>query len=94
MAAQAGKKVGKPVGVCGEAAADPLLACILLGLGITSLSMATGKVGVVKAALAKHDLATCKTMLAAVLDAVSPQEAKAAVMALVDPEVAEILGAA
>ena len=56
--------------------------------------MATGKVGVVKAALAKHDLATCKTMLAAVLDAVSPQEAKAAVMALVDPEVAEILGAA
>ena len=35
-----------------------------------------------------------KAMLAAVLDAVSPQEAKAAVMALVDPEVAEILGAA
>nr|HMQ66544.1 phosphoenolpyruvate--protein phosphotransferase [Arachnia sp.] len=85
---------GKPVGICGEVGGDPLLALVATGAGITSLSMATGKVGVVKAALAKHDLATCKAMLAAVLDAVSPQEAKAAVMALVDPEVAEILGAA
>ena len=85
---------GKPVGIGGEVGGDPLLALVATGAGITSLSMATGKVGVVKAALAKHDLATCKAMLAAVLDAVSPQEAKAAVMALVDPEVAEILGAA
>ena len=40
MTADAGKRAGKPVGVCGEAAADPFLACILQGLGITSLSMA------------------------------------------------------
>ena len=38
--AEAGRKLGKPVGVCGEAAADPLLACVLHGFGITSLSMA------------------------------------------------------
>ena len=38
MAARAGAAVGKPVGVCGEAAADPLLACVLVGLGMTSLS--------------------------------------------------------
>ena len=30
---------GRPVGVCGEAAADPLLALVLVGLGISSLSM-------------------------------------------------------
>jgi phosphoenolpyruvate-protein phosphotransferase (PTS system enzyme I) len=35
MTAKAGAAVGKPVGVCGEAAADPLLACVLIGLGIT-----------------------------------------------------------
>ena len=40
ITAEAGKQAGKPVGVCGEAAADPLLACVLVGMGITSLSMA------------------------------------------------------
>ncbi|MDO5617863.1 phosphoenolpyruvate--protein phosphotransferase [Kocuria sp.] len=40
MAAQAGQRANKPVGVCGEAAADPLLACVLVGLGVTSLSAA------------------------------------------------------
>ena len=38
----AGALTGKPVGVCGEAAADPLLACVLVGLGASSLSMAPG----------------------------------------------------
>ena len=40
ITAEAGKQAGKPVGVCGEAAADPLLATALVGMGITSLSMA------------------------------------------------------
>ncbi len=30
---------GKPVGVCGEAAADPALAVVLVGLGVSTLSM-------------------------------------------------------
>ena len=47
--ADAGREVGKPVGVCGEAAADPLLACVLVGLGITSLSMAASAIGQVGA---------------------------------------------
>ncbi|MDP9398808.1 MAG: PEP-utilizing enzyme, partial [Actinomycetota bacterium] len=38
--ASAGRSAGKPVGVCGEAAADPLLGCVLVGLGVTSLSAA------------------------------------------------------
>ena len=44
MTAEAGRRRGKPVGVCGEAAADPLLACVLVGLGITSLSCAASAV--------------------------------------------------
>ena len=44
ITAEAGRRDGKPVGVCGEAAADPLLACALVGMGITSLSMAAAAV--------------------------------------------------
>jgi hypothetical protein len=40
MVAEAAAASGKPVGVCGEAAADPLLALVLAGLGTSSLSMA------------------------------------------------------
>src|SRR6516165_338720 len=40
MCAAAGAAVAKPVGVCGEAASDPALAVVLVGLGVTSLSMA------------------------------------------------------
>jgi phosphotransferase system enzyme I (PtsI) len=36
---QASVRLGTPVGVCGEAAADPLLAAVLVGLGVSSLSM-------------------------------------------------------
>src|SRR5690606_20917143 len=39
-AASAAAALGRSCGVCGEAAADPALACVLVGLGVTSLSMA------------------------------------------------------
>ncbi len=42
---------GKPCGVCGEAAADPVLACVLTGLGVTSLSMSAPALPAVRAAL-------------------------------------------
>jgi signal transduction protein with GAF and PtsI domain len=37
---QEAKRWGKPVGVCGEMAGDPTAALLLLGMGVTSLSMA------------------------------------------------------
>lgn len=39
---------GKPVGVCGELAGDPVAAVILLGLGVDSLSMSVGSLPRVK----------------------------------------------
>lgn len=39
LVADAGAKAGKPIGVCGEAAADPAVAALLVGLGIRELSM-------------------------------------------------------
>ncbi|MCA1190480.1 phosphoenolpyruvate--protein phosphotransferase [Saccharopolyspora sp. 6T] len=53
---QAGHRLGKPVGVCGEAASDPLLAGVLAGLGVSSLSMGAAAVPAVGSALAAHPL--------------------------------------
>jgi phosphotransferase system enzyme I (PtsI) len=43
---------GRPVGVCGEAAGDAVLAAVLVGLGVTSLSMTPTALGDVAAVLA------------------------------------------
>ncbi len=79
--AEAGQAVGKPVGVCGEAAADPLLACVLVGLGITSLSMAGSAIGQVGAALAKVSIEACRAAAKAALDAEDPVAGRAAATA-------------
>ena len=76
--AAAGQAAGKPVGVCGEAAADPLLACVLVGLGITSLSRGRAALPAVGAALAEVDLAACQAAAAAALEADDPAAARLA----------------
>lgn len=60
MTAEAGLTAGKPIGVCGEAAASPALAPVLVGLGITSLSMSASAVADVRDALAAVTLAECR----------------------------------
>jgi phosphotransferase system enzyme I (PtsI) len=60
MVASAGEAAGKPVGVCGEAAADPALAPVLAGLGVTSLSMNAVALAGVGSALRAVDLAACQ----------------------------------
>ncbi|MBO3732143.1 phosphoenolpyruvate--protein phosphotransferase [Glycomyces niveus] len=81
LAAEAGREAEKPVGVCGEAASDPLLACVLVGLGVTSLSMAPSAVAAVRAELAVRTLADCAGMAAAALHANEADEARRAVAA-------------
>ena len=81
MAARAGVAVNKPVGVCGEAAADPLLACVLVGLGVTSLSAAAAAVAGVGAKLAQVTLAQCRDAAEAALATASAAEARAAASA-------------
>ncbi|MFY9915474.1 MAG: putative PEP-binding protein [Nocardioidaceae bacterium] len=77
ITAAAGKQVGKPVGVCGEAAADPLLACVLAGVGVTSLSMATSAIGAVGASLSTVTSGQCAAAAEAALGAADPIEARA-----------------
>jgi phosphotransferase system enzyme I (PtsI) len=79
--AKAGAAVNKPVGVCGEAAADPLLACVLVGLGVTSLSAAAAAVAGVGAKLAQVTLAQCRAAADAALATSSAVDARAAAIA-------------
>ena len=72
----AGTHVGKPVGVCGEAASDPLLAVVLVGLGATTLSMAPAALVDVRAELSKHSLADAQKLALIALSATSAAAAR------------------
>ncbi len=78
--AKAGAASGKSVGICGEAASDPLLAPVLAGLGITKLSMSPRGLPAVRASLATHTLADCERLAEAALGADDAAGARAAVI--------------
>lgn len=89
--ARAGSALGKPVGVCGESASDPLMALVLAGLGITSLSMAAGRVPAARYALRAHTLDRCRAMADAALAAPDAAAGRAAVRELLDADAARVL---
>jgi phosphoenolpyruvate-protein phosphotransferase (PTS system enzyme I) len=89
--AEGGSRAGRPVGVCGEAASDPLLALVLVGLGVTSLSMAPSSLPSVRRVLAAHTLDQCREMAAVVRDADDAVSARAAVRSRVDPDLLALL---
>lgn len=78
ITARAGLASGKPVGVCGEAAADPLLGCVLTGLGVTSLSAAAAAVAAVGSRLATVSVGACREAAEAALGAATPEAAREA----------------
>ena len=90
-AADGARAAGKPIGVCGESAGDPLLALVLVGLGVTSLSMAPGKVPAVRVALAAHSQLDCQRLAAAARGAATAVEARDAVRAAAAAELLAIL---
>ena len=77
----AGAALGKPVGICGEAAADPLLAVVLVGLGATSLSMSPSALADVRATLALYSLTQARELAAAALAADGAASARTAATA-------------
>ncbi|MCU1552280.1 MAG: ptsP [Glaciihabitans sp.] len=60
LAFDAGAQARKPVGVCGEAAADPLMAAVLVGLGASTLSMSALALGHVGQLLGSVTLDDCR----------------------------------
>ena len=85
----AGAETGKSVGVCGEAASDPVLAVVLVGLGVVSLSMSARVISEVGELLRTVTLEECTRLAGLALDAGDAQTAKARVRAEL-PQLAEL----
>ena len=58
---KAAQKYNKPVGLCGEMAANPMIACLLLGMGMDELSVATPNIVKVKQVLRNMTMKDMKT---------------------------------
>ena len=69
----------KPVGVCGEAAADPALAVVLVGLGVSTLSMSARSLAAVAAVLKTVTLQRAGELAKLALAEPSAESARAAV---------------
>ncbi|AYG03042.1 dihydroxyacetone kinase phosphoryl donor subunit DhaM [Gryllotalpicola protaetiae] len=78
LVGEAGAAAGKPVSLCGEAGGDPALAPVLVGLGVTSLSMAPQALDEVAASLGAVAFEQCVAAAAAAAAAPGPREARAA----------------
>ncbi|WP_086818690.1 phosphoenolpyruvate--protein phosphotransferase [Allokutzneria sp. NRRL B-24872] len=76
LVGEAGVELGKPVGVCGEAAADPALGCVLVGLGVTSLSMNAAALARVGSTLGGVTVDACREAARAALAAKDPAQAR------------------
>jgi phosphoenolpyruvate-protein kinase (PTS system EI component) len=72
---------GRHVAVCGEAAADPDVIPLLIGLGVDELSVAPGAVAAVLARTRTLDAAACRDLAAKALDAVTVAQVRALVAA-------------
>ncbi|MBC9820555.1 phosphoenolpyruvate--protein phosphotransferase [Terrabacter sp. MAHUQ-38] len=90
-ACEGAASVDRPIGVCGESAGDPLLALVLVGLGVTSLSMAPSKVPVVRLALSLHSVAECRALAEAARAARTAADALHAVRESARAELIELL---
>jgi phosphocarrier protein FPr len=69
MVCRAADAHGRPVGVCGEAAADPLAAALFAGLGVTELSVAPRSVAATRAAVAGFDPVALRSIADEALEA-------------------------
>ena len=79
---RAGAVAGRAVTVCGEAASDPLLAVVLVGLGAHGLSMNPRSIPGVRAGLRGVTSAQCAEAAAAAVYADGPEEGRARVTEL------------
>jgi len=74
--ARAAKKAGKPLSICGEMAADPVCALVLVGLGIDQLSMGSFYIPSIKRLIRSVEYTTAREMARKVLDMTSAQDIK------------------
>lgn len=75
---------GRPVAVCGEAAADPLAAALFVGLGVDELSVAPGSLAGLRATLARVDVEAFREAAARATAASSVAEVREIAAGLVE----------
>jgi phosphotransferase system enzyme I (PtsI) len=90
-ACEGAARAERPIGVCGESAGDPLLALVLAGLGVSSLSMAPSKVPIVRLALSLHSLAECQDLAFVAREARTAMEALQFVRARARSELTDLI---
>jgi phosphocarrier protein FPr len=73
----AARRRGRHVAVCGEAAGDPSVIPLLIGLGVEELSVTPGAIGRVRDVLAGLDPASCEALAGRALEAHTLAEVKA-----------------
>lgn len=76
-AAAGGAKHRRPIAVCGGLAGDVAAAPLLIGLGVTELSVPPARLPEIKAAVRKLDLPACRELAAGALDCQGPAEVRA-----------------
>jgi phosphoenolpyruvate-protein kinase (PTS system EI component) len=81
LACDGAARHARPIGVCGALASDPAAVPILLGLGVTELSVTPARVAATKALVRTLDSRTCRDLALQALD----KPSAAAVRALAAP---------
>lgn len=79
MTAEAARAAGKPCGVCGEMGGDPLATALLMGLGVTELSMNAGSLGYVKREVRRTPLDAARQLVDTALACATAEEVRAAI---------------
>jgi phosphoenolpyruvate-protein phosphotransferase len=82
IVAEAGGRFGRPVAVCGEAAADPAAAALFVGLGVSELSVSPASIAALRASLASVGLEDCRDAADRAVAARTVGEARAIAEAL------------
>ena len=72
----AAREFGRPVSLCGEVAGDPLAVPLLLGLGVTELSVPLPAVPIIKETVRHLDLAHCRPLALTALTCASAAEVR------------------
>ena len=81
LAAQGAARYGKWLGVCGAMASDPIAVPLLIGLGVTELSVSPAVIPEIKAVVRRMSLGECQSVAQAALQLTSAEAIRAHVKA-------------
>ena len=91
--AEAARRAKKPLGICGEAASNPLYLPLWLGLGVTRLSVHTSRLRVLRALESRLDESHCRATAQDLLGMDSARQIRSRLEEMAEPEVRELVRA-